>query len=212
MTTPPVRPEPRAMLHLVARPGADLDAALATLTGVTILRRDPACFMGDASPQNAAVESADPDALVDIGRRLAPLLDPDRSMAIVGHDHVFVDPPAPTPARYQYLMHRRADFTHEAYLHRYLTVHSAFGLRTANIEGYVQLHVDMDRSRRLGRAVGLEAEPCDSMSELHITSVAHFLDGIIADPDVGAEAQEDEERFVDRPRSFGFAHRVVQGS
>ncbi len=199
----------RALLHLVARPGVDLAGALAAIDRPTLLTRDPDCFMGAAAPFDAALESPDPDQLIGIGRSLAPLLDPEGSMAIVGDDVVFIEPPAPAPVRYQYLMHRRADFTHVAYLERYRTVHSAFGLRTPNISGYVQLHVDLDASAALGAATGLAAPACDSMSELHLASVEHFLDGIIAHPEVGAEAQEDEERFVDRPRSFGFAHRVV---
>lgn len=167
--------------------------------------------MRDVSPHAAALEATDAERLVAAAGELHPVIDPARSMAIIGVDHVFIEP-APTPVRYQYLMHRRADFTHERYLERYRTVHHEFGLRTPNISGYVQLHVDQDASRELGGATGLHAPPCDSMSELHLTSVDHFVEGIIADPAVGAAAQEDEERFVDRDRSFGFAHRLVQGS
>lgn len=178
---------------------------------VTVLRRDPACFHGDASPFVVAIETRDDHgALVDIAQTMDPLLDAERSMAIVGTDRVFIEPPTPpSPVRYQYLMHRRADFTHAAYLERYETIHAQFGLRTPNIEGYVQLHVDLDASTELAAACGVRAAPCDSMSELHLRSVEHFLDGIIADPSIAEEATADEERFVDRPRSFGFAHRVV---
>jgi hypothetical protein len=199
----------RSILHLVARPDVDLPSALAGLDGVTASARDPACFMRGTSPQAGAVESTDGSLLIEIARTLGPLIDAEQSMAITGTDHVFIAAPEPTPVRYQYLMHRRSDFTHEQYLERYGTVHKEFGLRTPNIDGYVQLHVDLAASRSLAVATGLRAEPCDSMSELHLRSVAHFLDGILAHPEVGAEAQEDEERFVDRDRSFGFAHRVV---
>ncbi len=201
----------RALIHLVPRPGADLSPALtaAATEGVTFLARDPACFMGDRSPQTAAVEASDPEQLVEVAAALQSLLDPDQSMAIVGADHVFIEPPAPSPVRYQYLMHRRADFTHEQYLERYRTVHYEFGMRTPHISGYVQLHVDLGASAALADSTGLHAAPCDSMSELHIESVPHFVEGIVAHPEVGAEAQEDEERFVDREVSRGFAHRLV---
>ena len=203
------------MLHLVARDGADLGPAVADVpSSLTVMTRDPACFMGAASPFAAAVETTTGhrNALVELARALVELVDPARSMAIAGTDRVFIEPPEPTPVRYQYLMHRRHDFTHAAYLARYLSIHSDFGLRTPHIEGYVQLHVDLDASRELGLATGLRADPCDSMSELHLRSVEYFLEGIIADSEIGRLAAEDEERFVDRPRSFGFAHRVVQGS
>ncbi len=164
--------------------------------------------MRGVSPHAGALKAVDVAPLVAAVRELEPLVDPTRSMAIIGVVHVFVGP-TPTSVRYQYLMHRRSDFTHERYLERYRTVHHEFGLRTPNISGYVQLHVDQEASRELGVATGLEAPPCDSMSELHLTSIEHFIEGIIADPTVGAAAQEDEERFVDRDRSFGFAHRLV---
>lgn len=197
------------MLHLVANDDTDMAAILSDLGGVTTLVRDPGCFMQGVSPQRAAVETAEPDRLVAVAEALGDRVDRARSMAIVGTDVAFITPPQPAPVRYQYLMHRRADFTHEQYLERYRVVHSDFGLRTPNISGYVQLHVDLDASRDLGTATGLRADPCDSMSELHLRSVDHFLAGIAAHPEVGAAAQEDEERFVDRPRSFGFTHRVV---
>ncbi|GJM37004.1 MAG: hypothetical protein DHS20C19_03710 [Acidimicrobiales bacterium] len=202
----------RALLHLVPAAGRDLVPMLAALDPLlTVLHRDPACFHGAASPQMAAVETRGDtiDALTEVADELAPLIDADRSMAIVGTDRVFIEPSSSTPVRYQYLMHRRADFTHADYLARCETVHFAFGMRTPNIDGYVQLHVDLDASLALGEATGLRAAPCDSMSELHLRSIDHFLEGIAAHPDVGREAMEDEERFVDRGRSFGFAHRIV---
>ena len=206
-----VSPE-RALLHLVAASDVNPASLVADLpTKVTALVRDRTCFMAGRSPQSAAVETVGGSSavLVDIARSLRGAIDPDRSMAIIGTDRVFIAPPSPAPVRYQYLMHRRDDLTHDAYLERYETIHSWFGLRTPNIEGYVQLHVDPAASIGLGAATGLTAAPCDSMSELHLRSVEHFIEGVIAHPELGREAQEDEERFVDRAASFGFAHRVV---
>ena len=199
------------MLHLVATDENRLAETLADpFAGARVLGRDPGCFMASHSPHSAAIEADDPEALVAVAEAVRSFVDADRSMAIVGVNRVFIDPPAtPSPVRYQYLMHRRDDFTHEAYLERYESIHYEFGMRTPNLDGYVQLHVDLDASADLAAATGLQAEPCDSMSELHIQSVAHFLEGIVAHPEVGQEAAEDEERFVDRPRSFGFAHRVI---
>jgi len=201
------------MLHLVARSGIDLGTAVESAVideETTLFTRDPACFMGDASPQAAAAETTadNAPALADLANSLDALIDRDRSMAIVGSDHVFIEP-TPTPVRYQYLMHRRSDFSHEAYLERYRTVHYEFGMRTPHISGYVQLHVDLGLSAELAIATGLTATPCDSMSELYLESVPHFIEGIIAHPEVGVEAQEDEERFVARDISHGFAHRLV---
>lgn len=206
----------RAQLHLVATDADALRREIAALdTGgdLTVLRRSAECFHGDASPQVATIEgpAERSDALAAIAAGLRAV-DRDRSMAVVAEEVVFIAPPTPpTPVRYQYLMHRRDDFNHESYLERYRTVHFQFGLDTPNLEGYIQLHVDLERSAELAASSDLRAERCDSVSELHLRSVAHFIDGIIAEPDVGRLAQEDEERFVDRAASFGFCHDVLQG-
>jgi hypothetical protein len=48
----------------------------------------------------------------------------------------------------------------------------------------------------------------DSVSELHLASLGEFLRAV-AGSNVGAEAGADEERFVDRARSFDFCSRVT---
>ena len=201
------------MLHLVAAAGADLGAALHDLpSGLVAMTRHPSCFMGAASPHAATIEAPinHLGELTLVAGGLAELIDSERSMAIVGVDCVFIAPPEiPSPVRYQYLMHRRADFTHDQYLARYESIHSEFGLRTPNLAGYVQFHVDLEASAELATRARCHAKPCDSMSELHLDSMEHFIEGVIAHPEVGAEAQADEERFVARELSFGFTHTVL---
>ncbi|MFT5202672.1 MAG: hypothetical protein ACI9C1_002066 [Candidatus Aldehydirespiratoraceae bacterium] len=211
--TEPSPASTRALLHLVAADGADLVTALRDLpSGLVAMTRHPSCFMGEASPHAAAIEAPIDylGELMVVAGGLAELIDAERSMAIVGADRVFIAPPeTASPVRYQYLMHRRDDFTHAEYLARYESIHSEFGLRTPNLAGYVQFHVDLEASAELATRTGCHAEPCDSMSELHLDSMEHFIEGVIAHPEVGAEAQADEERFVARDRSFGFTHTVL---
>lgn len=213
----------RALLHLVPSiSNAHLADAVAGLSGepdLTLLTRADNCFMGSSSPYGATIETFGEDdftVVIERCRRalavLGPAVDRNASMAIAGGDIDFVARPAtPTPCRLQYLMRRRHDFTHEAYLHRYREIHSQFGTRTPHIEAYVQHHVDLPLSAALGEATGLSDAACDSMSELHFRSVDYFLKGITAHPEVGDEAQGDEERFVDRAASFGFCVQVLQG-
>lgn len=213
----------RALLHLVAHgPARELIEAATGLAGdrrATVLARAEDCFVGDASPYSVTIEldaSNDPAAIaepaVGLLEPLDGLFDPSASMALVGTDVVFIEPPVPPSGfRFQYLMRRRHDYTHDAYLRRYEEVHSSFGLRTPNLEGYVQHHVDLERSAALAEATGLGDPACDSMSELHLASVEHFLEGVVANPQIGREAVEDEERFLDRRVSFGFCHRVLKG-
>jgi EthD domain-containing protein len=214
----------RALLHLVPTGSlsslADAAATLIDDADLTVLIRADNCFVGDGSPYGATIETSGDHTTLDVIvercvralEAMGATVDRDASMALIGADITFIPlTPSPAPLRFQYLMRRRHDFTHDAYLRRYHDIHSEFGVRTPNIEGYVQHHVDLERSAALAAATGLGDSACDSMSELHFSSVEHFLDGVISSPEVGREAQEDEERFVDRSSSFGFCHRVLPG-
>jgi hypothetical protein len=75
----------------------------------------------------------------------------------------------------RYVMRRRADFSHAAYLQRYLEGHARFGQRTPGILGYVQVHLDPALSERAARAAGLGVHAADSVSELQLASLEEFL-------------------------------------
>jgi hypothetical protein len=132
------------------------------------------------------------DLVSGLGAELEDVAHPDLSTLLAGEDVAFVP----------------AESAH-AYLDRYREVHSAFGLKTPGILGYVQFHVDLEASRRLAYEAQLGVWGFDSVSELHLESVETFL-AAVAKSEVGAEAVADEERFVDRARSVDFCSRVVR--
>lgn len=126
----------------------------------------------------------------------------DLSATLIGEDHVFVAG-GPAPIRYQYLMRRRSDFTHAAYLERYAEVHSQFGMKTRGISSYVQFHVDPELSRKAAANAGFGIWAIDSVSELHLESMDEFL-AAVASSTIAEESVADEELFVDRPNSVMF--------
>jgi EthD domain len=212
----------RALSHLAPRAGAgdrfsERVAALiedlrkrAAPRGLAVnaLRRLERDAFGKHTPFRAGLEiaSGDSDVAVfgdlfdDLGARISDVAHPDLSTLLVGRDVVFVEPPARSPVRYQYLMRRNASFTHESYLERYSKIHSRFGRITPGIQGYVQLHVDLDVSQQLAARAGLGVWGCDSVSELHLESQETFLRAL-AESGFGTEPIADEEIFVDRARS-----------
>jgi hypothetical protein len=221
----------KLLAHLVAREGRE--AALAKALGeaaAALALRAPRGVAAVASmqrveddpfgPENAfrgalelrAREGAGGDALAaavqGLAGRLGDALDAARSTALVGEERVFVAGPS-MPVRYQYLMRRRADWTREDYLRYYREHHSRFGDRTPGIRGYVQVYVDPGASRLAAESSGLGTCDVDSVSELHLDSLAHFLDAI-ATSTIGADAMADEERFVDRARSHAFCSIVTR--
>lgn len=159
------------------------------------------------APDRKASDRAFDDALwTGLGARLADVARTDLSTLLVGEDVTFIASQR-APVRYQYLMRRKAGYSHDAYLARYREIHSRFGLVTPGILGYVQFHVDPEASRRAAALAGLGVWDVDSVSELHLESAEIFL-GAIAHSPVGAEAIADEEIFVDRAASFDFCSTV----
>jgi hypothetical protein len=218
----------RALIHLVARHGAeaDFDAALraevdrmrttanASIDAVNSMVRVDDDVFGPCAPYRGTVELvageaglAEVSALVSgIAARFGDRIHADLSTALLGVDKTFIEPRR-TPVRYQYLMRRNAKFSHASYLKRYEEIHSQFGLKTPGIHGYVQLHLDLEGSRALAADAGVGVFEVDSVSELYLESVEAFLAAIGSLENDGG-AREDEEVFVDKARSHDFASHV----
>lgn len=149
--------------------------------------------------------------LAGIADALRPVAHRDLSGVLVGAPQEIV-PTDLTPVRYQYFMRRRAGTTHAAYIDHYFHHHAQFGVVTPGIEGYTQFHVDPAATTVVANRLGLGAVGCDSVSELHLESVATFTTAI-AESGFGMEAVVDEETFVDRANSVSItsASRVVAG-
>jgi len=218
----------KALIHFTRRAGAEANFAAAIraladelrareaaddLEIVTLQRLtdDP---LGAETPYHGTLDvsgrRADAAALsgllAGIGERLADVAEPATSALLIGEEVVFVESRR-APIRYQYLMRRRSDFDHAAYLKRYREIHSEFGVRTPGILGYAQLHVDLDASRAAAERAGLGIWQVDSVSQLHLESLATFFAAVAKSP-VPAEARADEERFVDRAHSVDFVSSV----
>lgn len=181
------------------------DGAFESVATLWRVAQDP---FGPATPWSGTLEvrgdgAADLVAIAAAaGRRFGDAVHADLSAALVGTDHVLIEP-GQTPVRYQYLMRRRGGFTHETYLRRYLEIHSQFGFETPAIRGYVQCHLDPAVTREAARAAGFGVCEVDSVSELHMDSLERFMDAI-AGSTIGADAMADEEVFVDRSHSYAF--------
>lgn len=149
-----------------------------------------------------------------VGDRLDGLVHADLSAVLVGHpQHLMAV--APTPVRYLYLMRRKAGTTHEQYIDYYLHRHSRFGFKTPGILGYTQFHVDPAASQDAAGRAGVGIYMVDSVSELHMTSLADFFAALGGPPspasgnglpaeDDDTDFAADEELFVDRANSVMF--------
>jgi len=192
-------------------------SSIQSLTGLSALEEDP--FATQSPPRGLfditlepRVKEGSPNILSETCATLVGSLrswiEPSQSIALVGSEKVFLDG-GPMPVRYQYLMRRRAETTHDRYIAYYRDHHSQFGIRTPGINGYVQVYVDEGASQSAARSAGLGTWHVDSVSELHMESVQQFLSGVMADPALGQAATADEERFVDRANSVMFTSKVL---
>jgi hypothetical protein len=220
----------KLLLHLAARRGAEEavaswldelgrelaakgDGAFDSVATLWRVAQDP---FGPGTPWAGTLEvcagrGAGPAELAEVAstaaRRFVDVVHADLSTALVGTDHVIIEPGRPR-VRYQYLMRRREGFTHESYLRRYREIHSQFGFKTPAIRGYVQCHLDPAATREAARAAGFGVCEVDSVSELHMDSLERFMEAI-ADSTIGAEAMADEEVFVDRSHSYAFCSNAT---
>jgi hypothetical protein len=211
------RPPTKLLAHLVPAPGAEAElgarledeARRHAGLGAAVLQRVERDPFGAKTPWRATLElRGEEAALVAAVARLGDAADAAASTTLVGAEHLIVGATG-APVRYQYLMRRRADFTHDAYLKRYREGHAPFGVRTPGHLGYVQVHLDPEASARAARAAGLGVCDFDSVSELHLASIGEFVRAV-AGSSIGPEAIADEEHFVDRPRSFDLSSRVTR--
>ena len=218
----------RALIHLVPRHRAEgsfetafraeidrlrIEAgdSIAEINGMIRLEDD---IFGPCTPYRGTIEivgdqidHADVASLVSgIDGRFGDCIHADHSTALVGVDKVFIEPER-TPVRYQYLLRRNAEFSHEKYLDYNEKVHSQFGLKTPGIRGYVQLHLDLEASKALASAAGVGIWEVDSIAELYLDSVESFLSAL-GSLENDAGAREDAENFIDLERSYEFASLV----
>ncbi len=104
--------------------------------------------------------------------------------------------------RYLYLMRRRADIAHDAYVDHYFHHHSDFARHLTSITAYNQIHIDQAASKDLAWSIGVGVHHVDSVSELSFESIEEFFAGM--EPEA-LGAAEDELTFVDRANSVSFA-------
>ena len=185
-----------------------------SMTLMSSLTVDPFRLMNKIPGYQVTVElctGAGPDALNATVRSLVGKLpesvDPGEHCAVVvGRDYTF-KACSPQPVRFQYLMRRRKDFTHEAYSRRYAEVHSKFGLETDGNEGYVQFHAEPEASRELAQATGCGCWDFDSVAQLDLKSLSRFA--LLAPYNATKGGIQDEKLFIDRAASYMFVSKVA---
>ena len=230
---PETTPVPRLLLLFAARGGRNeaLSRALPALAKriaaaaghpvrtIGLVRQQPdpiAASLGENRGFEAGLDlrlesGGDIDTLIDAAKGLADEISADAhidlSHALAGSLHVLIQDDS-APIRYVFLMRRRADWTDADYLEHYTKNHQKFGLRTSGIDGYSTHRIDPDKSKCAAAVTGFGSWGISSVSELYIQDMGEFFREAMGS-EVGNEAIEDEERFVDRANSVSCCMDVV---
>lgn len=166
----------------------------------------------------AAVVSLDaPDRPLDeLEAFAAPIVDSlgadvdrARSTAVTGTTHRIID--GRTGVALVYAIHRVGGLTTEQYQEHWQHRHGPLAKELVPTRGYEQLHVDLDRSRRLNAALGFDDAGYDGVATCFFDSrddFAAMLDARESNLDMNV-IYEDELRFLDHGRSFGAMVRTV---
>jgi hypothetical protein len=190
---------------------------VSTLQVMVSLEQDPLCnrprpnHLADVTVE-IKTQSGQPLAPVlavwdNLTGQLGECLDAEQSLALVMCEHCW-RPSAPQPIYYHYLMVRRSDFSLADYSDYYLAQHKRFGMITPGIESYCQNMIDQPASKKLSEQSRLGFYEVTSISEMQMRDIDTFISSP-AMAEIGPEAGEDEERFVDRAASVMFCSSIV---
>jgi len=144
-------------------------------------------------------------AVKDVGSRLGDWIDPSRSAAIAGTEHVIV--PGHQPLELVFPLRRLPTLTSEQFHDHWLNKHSKVALQVPGLQGYRQFHADAAVSADAAASAGVTICDFEGVAEGFYESRDAFLQ-IMAQPAVTADALADERTFIDHARSVIGLYRV----
>lgn len=121
-------------------------------------------------------------------------IDAERSIAIVGQEHVLVT--GDGPFQLYRCFGKLADISLEQFKDHFLNIHSQFGTDLPGRLPYRQLHRDEDATERLRTETGFTHQPIDGVAQLLFYGPEAFA-GLGGDPVRAKAASDDGGLFID---------------
>lgn len=125
---------------------------------------------------------------------LAGKIDPSRSIAIAGPEHVLVT--GDGPFQLYRCFGRRSDISLQRFRDHFLNIHSQFGKDLAGRPPYRQLHRDEVATERLRAVTGFDSEPIDGVAQLFFYGPEAF-NSLGGTPERAKEMADDSALFID---------------
>ncbi len=166
-----------------------------------IRRGDPALY-GLAVEMQGEQAGALVSATAGLAERMGEAVDPARSLAVAGSDHVVLA--GSGPAVLVYALRRLPTMSLEAFHDYWLSVHADFGRRALAGQGYRQLHADPELSAEVAKSAGVAGHDLDGAvvsqsTDWEAVRLRRHRPELRA---AGAAALADEDNFIDHRRSF----------
>jgi hypothetical protein len=162
-----------------------------------------AVFEVGAEDADLAVIAA---AVKDVAGRLGEWVDPSRSAAIAGTEHVIV--PGNQPLELVFALRRLPTLTSQQFHDHWLNEHAEIARRVPGLRGYRQFHAEAAASADAAASAGLAGCDFEGTAEGFFENRDAFLQ-TMAQPAVTADALADERTFIDHARSVIGLYRVA---
>jgi hypothetical protein len=145
-------------------------------------------------------------AFEGVGPRLEDWVVPERSAAVAGTEHTFVE--GSQPLRIVMGLRRLETLTSPAFHDYWLNTHGELGRKVPGSQGYRQFHADAEASARLAAAAGVAVDDFEGVAEAYFTDMDAFM-AVMSRPEIVEPLLEDERRFIDHSRSAIGLFRTV---
>ena len=137
-------------------------------------------------------------AVSGVAAELGPLIDPARSAAVAGDEHVIV--PGEQPLTLAMAIRRLPALTHEQYIEHWSTVHAELGRAVPGSQGYRQVRPVAQLSRRVAAAAGVGVADLDGVALAYYADERAFF-AIMGNAEVAGPLLADERTFIDHAAS-----------
>lgn len=147
--------------------------------------------------------------LRDIIEHLNQWIDPSRSAIIAGTEHVIL--PGEEPLLLIFAIRRPFRMTDDAYHDYWLNTHAKVARKVPVLRAYRQFHANEGLTQRIGKLLNIGITDFNGAAQGYYRDIEDFLD-IMKQPEVTADAIEDEKKFIDHSRSVMGLYRMDLGT
>jgi len=144
--------------------------------------------------------------LRDVVGHLSEWIEPARSAVIAGTEHVIL--PGQEPLVLVMAIRRLPTMTDSAYHYYWLNKHADVARKVPILRAYRQFHADETATRDIAKRLTLGIADFNGAAQGYFRDVMDFQN-IMAQPEVTADALEDEKHFIDHSRSVMGLYRIT---